>query len=143
MKSPTELTLRYLRRSGYVVGVTEYWFQMGEMEHGRRRDLFGFVDIIALMDGQSLWIQTTSTGGMSARVHKILGTDTPPKDVRDDEKKLAKHRAAQFDRKRAAREIIKIPDAQLVVYGFDKGMKVPQMRYITEHDFVDQDELFS
>lgn len=75
--SPTQRSLAKLRGEGYLVEVVERW-----NAHSRtRKDLFGWVDIIAIRDGETLAVQTTSWGNISSRVKKIMESDTLP-DVR-------------------------------------------------------------
>lgn len=69
--SPTELTLRHLRRAGYLAEVTERWIPMAR----KRKDLFGVVDVLALQGPQTLAVQTTSASNVSARVQKIADSD--------------------------------------------------------------------
>ena len=38
----------------------------------RRKDLFNFIDIVAIRPGEILAIQTTSSSNMSARIQKIM-----------------------------------------------------------------------
>ena len=65
--SPTQLSLRKLREEGWTCQIVEVW-----NPHVRiRQDLFGFIDIVALRPGETLAVQTTSRGGMSARLKKI------------------------------------------------------------------------
>lgn len=99
--SPTELTLKECRRRGWVVAKTEYWqpsFATSQLveavvhggdvqkalasyrHHGPgvRRDLLGFVDVLALPPDGILAIQATAGGGSGrsnaqARVRKIAG----------------------------------------------------------------------
>jgi len=55
--SPTTLTLRYLRRAGYLVDVAERWIIGANI----RRDLFGCIDLLAIgIDEPVLGIQATS-----------------------------------------------------------------------------------
>ena len=69
--TPTQLTLRKLRADGYTAEVVEHW-----NSHARiRNDLFGFVDVLALRGDETLAIQATSAGNVSARVRKIA--DSP------------------------------------------------------------------
>jgi hypothetical protein len=64
--SPTQRTLKELRKRGMVCDVAEYWNQFSR----RRRDLFHFVDIVAL--GESITgIQCTSGSNGAARKTKI------------------------------------------------------------------------
>jgi hypothetical protein len=65
--TPTERTLKDLRRLGYTATVVERW-----NPHARiRQDLFGFIDILALHDGDTLAVQACSGGDVSKRVAKI------------------------------------------------------------------------
>ncbi|MFN7610654.1 MAG: hypothetical protein ACK5QX_06915 [bacterium] len=71
MSSPTQRSLAYLRDEGYVAAVVERW-----NPHARiRQDLFGFVDLLAIRDGETLAVQTTAASSMSARVKKIAESE--------------------------------------------------------------------
>lgn len=73
--SPTQLSLRWLRDNGYIAEVTEHW-----NPHARiRNDLFGFVDVLAIRDTETLAVQTTSAANVPARVRKIRESDLYPK----------------------------------------------------------------
>lgn len=65
--SPTQRSLKLLREQGYQVDVTEHWNAFARI----RQDLFGFIDLLALRDGETLAVQTTSYSNVSARVKKI------------------------------------------------------------------------
>lgn len=65
--SPTQLTLKLLREDGWTVEVVEKWIPGANI----RKDLFGFIDLVALKDGQTLGVQATSYSNISARVKKI------------------------------------------------------------------------
>lgn len=65
--SPTQRTLAYLRAEGYTVAITEHWNQWAR----RRVDLWGFVDVLALRENETLAVQCTSDSNVSARVKKI------------------------------------------------------------------------
>lgn len=67
MSSPTQRTLAYLRDLGYEATVCEYYNSFTR----KRNDLYGFGDIIAFRDDETLLVQATSTGNMRARVKKI------------------------------------------------------------------------
>ena len=71
--SPTERTLRLFRKQGYSAGVVEKWIPRVNI----RKDLFGFIDIIAVSPAGigSIAIQATSYSNMSARRNKILEND--------------------------------------------------------------------
>lgn len=68
MTSPTQRSLAHLKASGYCAQVVERFNPYAKV----RVDLFGFIDIVAIRDGEILGVQTTSRGNMSARVQKIL-----------------------------------------------------------------------
>jgi hypothetical protein len=61
------LSLRHLREDGYLCEVVERW----NPHAGVRHDLFGFVDIIAVRDGETLAVQCTSADHVANRVRKI------------------------------------------------------------------------
>lgn len=65
--SPTQLSKRHLEAQGYKVWITEHWNAFARI----RQDLFGFIDLLALKDGETLAVQTTSSSNVSARVKKI------------------------------------------------------------------------
>ena len=71
MTSPTQLSLKKLREEGWpLVQVVEHWVPGVNI----RRDLFGFIDILAVNGDMSLPIlavQATSTPNMSTRIKKI------------------------------------------------------------------------
>lgn len=67
-------------------------------KRGVRKDLFGFVDVIALCPGECIrYIQCTTLGGVGARIEKILT------ECRDE-----------------ALALVKCPGAQLEVWGWRK-----------------------
>lgn len=68
MQSPTQSSLKLLRKNGYTAEVVEHW----NPHVRRRKDLFGFIDIIAIKEGETLAVQTTSYKALSARKKKIL-----------------------------------------------------------------------
>jgi hypothetical protein len=71
MATPTSLSLRLLRRRGYLVDVCERW--VPHVQPPIRKDLFGAFDVVGLhLDVQGvLGVQTTSAGCLSARVSKL------------------------------------------------------------------------
>jgi carbonic anhydrase len=71
-KSPTQLSLEKLRADGWLAEVVEKWIPRANI----RKDLWGWTDIVALKDGQTLAVQTTSYSNISARVNKITESDT-------------------------------------------------------------------
>ena len=74
MSSPTERTLRALRKDGWVPAVVEKWIPQAR----RRQDLFGFIDIIAIKGTNTLAVQATSYSNVSARVTKIQQHENLP-----------------------------------------------------------------
>lgn len=67
MSSPTQRTLKYLRKNGcQLVAVTEHWNSYANI----RQDLFGIIDVLAIRGEEVIAVQTTSTN-VSARVAKI------------------------------------------------------------------------
>ncbi len=68
MSSPTQRSLKELRRLGFVAAVAERW-----NPHARRRiDLFGFIDLVGIKPAcPVIAIQACAASGQSARVKKI------------------------------------------------------------------------
>lgn len=71
-KSPTQLSLEYLRKDGWLAEVVEKWIPGANI----RKDLWGWCDIVALKDGVTLAVQTTSLSNISARAKKIAESET-------------------------------------------------------------------
>lgn len=71
MSSPTQRTLKLLREQGYTAQVVERWCSFTK----RRHDLFGIIDVLAIKDGETLAVQTTSGSGVSARLKKMLAEE--------------------------------------------------------------------
>ena len=70
--TPTQRTLKKLRDDGWIAEVVERWVPGANI----RKDLFGWIDIMALRDGQTLAVQCTSYSNMSARIKKIEESET-------------------------------------------------------------------
>lgn len=69
--SPTQLTLRELRKSTDTVQVVEKW-----NPHARvRQDLFGVIDVLALVEGTTVAVQSTSWGNVAARIRKLAESE--------------------------------------------------------------------
>ncbi len=69
--SPTQLTLKHLRDEGWTAEVVEHW-----NPHARiRKDLMGFIDVLAVRGPETLAVQTTSAANVSSRIRKIA--DSP------------------------------------------------------------------
>lgn len=71
-KSPTELTLAYMRKQGCLAAVVEKW-----NAHARlRQDLFGILDVLCLSpDGTTIGVQSTSRSNISSRAAKMAESD--------------------------------------------------------------------
>ena len=72
--SPTQRSLKLMRDRGYLCEVTERWNPFAKI----RQDLFNFVDVLCIKDGETVAVQTTSYSNVSARIKKISELDTPP-----------------------------------------------------------------
>lgn len=68
--TPTQRTLKLFRDRGYTCAVTERWNPFAKI----RQDLFTFIDVLALGNGQMIGIQTTSASNHAKRREKILAT---------------------------------------------------------------------
>ncbi len=66
--SPMRKSLQYLRDLGYHVEIVEHYVSQAKI----RRDLFGMFDILAVGGGQTIAVQTTTSGHVSERRKKIL-----------------------------------------------------------------------
>lgn len=70
--TPTSRTLKYLRDDGWTAEVVEKWIPGANI----RKDLFGFIDVMAIRDDETLAVQVTSGGNVSARIKKIEDIET-------------------------------------------------------------------
>ena len=64
--SPTQRTLTLLREEGYTVAVVEHWNAHAKC----RQDLFSWIDIVALGEGELLGVQVTTATNLAARIRK-------------------------------------------------------------------------
>lgn len=55
--SPTQRTLKALRKEGFRVGIVERFLAFAG-KFGKRQDLFGIIDIIAITDKETIGIQS-------------------------------------------------------------------------------------
>ena len=77
--SPTELSLRHLRNDGWRVDICERWVpNPGHPGGGKRRDLFGLVDLVAVRGHQTMGVQTTSATNVSNHLTKMLDDEHRP-----------------------------------------------------------------
>lgn len=72
--SATQLSLKKLRAEGYLCAIVEHFNPWVKI----RQDMFGFVDIVAVKENESLYIQTTTADHMEARIRKIMGHPNLP-----------------------------------------------------------------
>jgi hypothetical protein len=69
--SPTELSLRHLRDEGWTADICERWIPGGSGISGRRKDLFGMLDLVAVRGAETLGVQTTSHANANSRANKM------------------------------------------------------------------------
>lgn len=73
-KSPTQLSLDYLNKAGWVCAIVEKWNSFAKI----RQDCFGFADILAYHPTQGIaLIQTTTDTHFSHRRKKIILSPHP------------------------------------------------------------------
>ena len=65
--SPTQLTLRELRKQGYTAAVVERWNPHVNI----RQDLFGCIDVLAVGNGETVAVQCTSYSHVAERERKL------------------------------------------------------------------------
>jgi hypothetical protein len=65
--SPTSRTLNKLRSEGWLPGIVEKFNSFTKT----RFDLYGFVDVVAIRDNETIAIQSTSYSNVPSRVNKI------------------------------------------------------------------------
>lgn len=76
MNSPTQRTLKALRKVKYECAVVERWNPYAKI----RQDLFGIIDVLAMHKDRRglLGIQATSASNLAARVKKALANEYLP-----------------------------------------------------------------
>lgn len=60
MSIATQKTLKELRKQGYRAGVVERWLRYAGV-YGKRQDLFGIIDIIAISPTETIGVQSCTT----------------------------------------------------------------------------------
>jgi len=65
--SPTQRSKAHMEAQGYTVAIVERWNPYARI----RQDLFGFIDLLCVGNGETVAVQTTSGSNVSARVKKI------------------------------------------------------------------------
>lgn len=72
--SPMARTRRMLESEGYLVDTVERWIPGANV----RRDLFGFLDLVAIREGETLGVQVTTADHVAHRRVKMLGLPSLP-----------------------------------------------------------------
>lgn len=72
--TPTQRTLKLMRKRGYHVEVVERWIPGANI----RRDFAGVIDVLCLGDGEIVGVQATSRSNVAARVRKIRDAEHTP-----------------------------------------------------------------
>lgn len=72
--SPTQLTLRELRKRDMTAAVVERWNHVVKI----RQDLFGCIDVLAVGEQGTVAVQACSYGDVSKRVKKIADNPALP-----------------------------------------------------------------
>ena len=68
--NPDNLTVKALQEQGYIAGIVER-----RISSRVKKDLFGFIDIIAIKGSVTLAVQATSRSNVSARVKKCKAAE--------------------------------------------------------------------
>jgi len=71
MTTPTARSVEHLRAFGWTVGVVEQRIPHTNIT----RDLYGFIDLVAIRGAETMAVQVTSGSNVSARVHKIAESE--------------------------------------------------------------------
>lgn len=73
--SPTARTLALCKRKGWIAEIVERWIPMAR----KRKDLFGFTDIVIVRDKKLILLQVTTGSNVHARMKKILESPLAPR----------------------------------------------------------------
>jgi len=65
--SPTQRSKKHMEDRGYTVAIVERWNPYARI----RQDLFGFVDLLCIGNGETVAVQATSGSNVASRVKKI------------------------------------------------------------------------
>ncbi len=74
-KSTTQLSIEWMLKRGFMCDVTERWIPRTKI----RKDLFGFIDMLAAGMGQFIGVQTTTKSNVSSRIKKIIALPSAKK----------------------------------------------------------------
>lgn len=69
--SPTQRTLKHMRKNGYTCAVVERWNPYARV----RQDLYGVIDVLCLGEREVVGVQATSGSNVSARMAKIAASE--------------------------------------------------------------------
>lgn len=72
--SPTQRTLKFMRKNGYLSEVVERRLPRVFIT----KDLFGFIDVLAVKGEDIVGVQTTSGANVAARITKIVEHENYP-----------------------------------------------------------------
>jgi hypothetical protein len=75
VSSPTKRSLDEMRKRCYLCHVVEKWNPFAKV----RVDMFGFIDIVCVGNGETVAIQATSGDNVAARVTKIASDELAEK----------------------------------------------------------------
>lgn len=67
--TPTARTLQKLKREGWLAYVVE----KRNPKTRTLNDMFGFIDVVGIREGETIAVQTTSMSNISSRIKKITG----------------------------------------------------------------------
>lgn len=85
--SPTQRTLKEMRKRGYLCEITERFNPWSKTRH----DLFGFIDVLCLKGDELVAVQTTSGSNVSARIQKIKQTQAAALWLESPSRKIVVH----------------------------------------------------
>ena len=71
-QSPTARSLAHLRKTCQLVQVVEHWNSWSKT----RSDLFGIIDILAIQDGETVAVQSTSWSNVKSRINKMTESES-------------------------------------------------------------------
>jgi len=71
MTTPTARSVEHLRAFGWTVGVVEQRIPHTNIT----RDLYGFIDLLAIRGAETMAVQVTSGSNVASRVHKIAESE--------------------------------------------------------------------
>ena len=69
--SPTQRSLAEMRKRGYRCAIVERFNPFAKI----RQDLFGFIDLLCIREGETCAVQTTSGDHVAERIDKIANAE--------------------------------------------------------------------